>query len=361
MLQAKGHDIRDLTNGSWYLSKENAKDMAEDLSSALESCDREKTVVVLQLYDKAVHVGQDEEGNVTKPFKQGKSFHIKGKHAIIGKETMKDVFHTSTPIIKAAGKIPVILMTPLPTYIVDKCCDDETHITNYKDADYDARLSASMLAICKQLRGLVHFRGWKHVNLVGISAGGETEDDKVEEAVERFTELWGKDPVHPTTRAYALISNGVLSRAVAVHKKQLEKVESELSSKRKLESQSGSDGDDASDWSAGHLARARGDQHSGHGGHCAKGGEKREGSPASQGGLAAIRGRSDGHARCDGLAYISGHRGGQDTYAGHYRVSGDRRGQSGYHGDSSHGSGRWGRKAMRGGRGHRGWRGRYDY
>jgi len=219
-LTGKNVDVRDLTSRGWSLTHESALEMADDLKSAISDCNSETTVVLLQLYDKSVHLGQDPDGTVHRPEKIGHGYHIIGKHLLVGKESFKDIFARSAPIIKAAGKLPVLLLTPLPSYIADKCCGDPGHVTNFGDPDYAEQLRAGMSTLCRQLRGLVHFRGWKNVHSfdtagsIGISAGsGKAGCDSLEEAVTRAVELWGTDPVHPTGRAYAMIGNSALTRA----------------------------------------------------------------------------------------------------------------------------------------------------
>lgn len=49
---------------------------------------------------------------------------------------MKDLFITALPLTKAAGAKKVILMGPMPRYLVAKCCEDASHLTNYDDEDY---------------------------------------------------------------------------------------------------------------------------------------------------------------------------------------------------------------------------------
>jgi len=157
------------------------------------------------------------------------------------------------PIIKAAGSNPVVLMTPLPAYIMEKCCDDMTHITNYRDQDNAKDLSSSMRALCKQLRGLVHYRGWKNVTLFntaaacGLSARSvpENDTDELEDRVNRVLDLWGTDPVHPTGRAYTMITNKLLELVKEAHGKVSEKQQMALErKKRRLSSDKTADSDD---------------------------------------------------------------------------------------------------------------------
>lgn len=99
--------------------------------TAIQGSRGHKTVVILQLYDKMIHLGEEADGTVSKPFKEDNAFHIKGSHVLVGKESMKDIFLMSIPLIKTAGESPVILITPLPSYIMGKCCQNQERVTNF--------------------------------------------------------------------------------------------------------------------------------------------------------------------------------------------------------------------------------------
>jgi hypothetical protein len=49
---------------------------------------------------------------------------------MISKEDMKELFILIIPLIKAAKGMKVIIMGPMPRYLIAKCCDNPGHVTN---------------------------------------------------------------------------------------------------------------------------------------------------------------------------------------------------------------------------------------
>ncbi len=53
---------------------------------------------------------------------------------------MKKALEAFTPLADAAKGARVVLMCPIPRYVRTKCCDDPSHITNFRNEDYEEEL-----------------------------------------------------------------------------------------------------------------------------------------------------------------------------------------------------------------------------
>jgi len=202
--------------------------------------DKDNTVVILQLYDNRTYKGavvRDGELSYHKPFKQDGRFHILGEVNLAGVEVVKDMVTESLPILRALGNTPVIVVTPMMRYMTNTCCVERTHCTNFYKEDYVDTIQRGLSAINRQIRGLLHNKGFKNVRTASVNGfwkKGERGQG----------ELWGDDPVHPTQTAYRLIAEGLAEKGEEMLRTRLE----EKARSRSLEdtrcggSSSGSDG-----------------------------------------------------------------------------------------------------------------------
>ena len=113
------------------------------------------------------------------------------------------------PIIRASRGASLLLIGPLPRYVVGKCCNSTTHITNFDQEDYVGNIRDMVKEVGKQLRNLCHTKRVKEVKilnpavLMGISGSPPPSTDTM-------YELWGHDPVHPKVQAYKLMAERIL-------------------------------------------------------------------------------------------------------------------------------------------------------
>jgi len=219
-LQGMGLDVRDLSDRTWRLDT-GAGDAAEDLRRVLSDVDKDNTVVILQLYDNSTYKGavvREGELSYHKPFKQDGRFHILGEVNLAGVEVVKDMVSESLPILRALGNTPVIVVTPMMRYMTNTCCVERTHCTNFYKEDYVDTIQRGLSAINRQIRGLLHNKGFKNVRTASVNGfwkKGERGQG----------ELWGDDPVHPTQTAYRLIAEGLAEKGEEMLRTRLEEKE----------------------------------------------------------------------------------------------------------------------------------------
>ena len=85
----------------------------------------------------------------------------------------------------------------LQRYVVQKCCGNTGHITNFADPDYGIQIAGAIKKVG------IHLRILKHTRLMGIGGGnGSGKNDS--------SSSWGRDPVHPLDTAYATMARKLL-------------------------------------------------------------------------------------------------------------------------------------------------------
>ena len=75
----------------------------------------------------------------------------------------KQLFETALPINRSCSGSNVILLGPLPRFLLNKCCEDPTHITNFDEKEYLSKMGNDIRDLGKQLRNMGHIRRLKQI------------------------------------------------------------------------------------------------------------------------------------------------------------------------------------------------------
>ena len=120
------------------------------------------------------------------------------------------------PIMRAARGAELLIIGPLPRYLVAECCNDPGHITNFDETGFGAKLCAGVKEVGIHLRSLLHTRRikaakilnpWVLMGLTGSDSGNPLDTLR----------LWGNDPVHPLESAYSKMAISIINVTSVVH------------------------------------------------------------------------------------------------------------------------------------------------
>jgi hypothetical protein len=149
-----GSEVIDLSVPGWLPTKENIAAVATKLASidlTAEDC------IVIDLWSNSVYLGSDDYGYPLKPVRpeiDGK-YHIIGVLQVAPKGIFQRILQDCMPIIDAAAVAVNILAVPLPRYVHEKCCNDDSHLTNFSQADYLDDLGKYVKVIQEGTAGLI--------------------------------------------------------------------------------------------------------------------------------------------------------------------------------------------------------------
>jgi hypothetical protein len=146
-----------VTVPGWTPSPENIKNMV----SIVKEKAADSVAFVFNLFGNSSVRFEQFDGTSALPFKSNGKFHLAGKVVVTPPEIFKKIVENITPILKATGNKPCIILPPLPRYLLSRCCGDTNHCTNANDKDF----SESLLA------GFVHLKNdlIKHLVSLGVT------------------------------------------------------------------------------------------------------------------------------------------------------------------------------------------------
>ncbi len=118
---------------------------------------------------------------------------------MISKEDMKELFILILPLIKAARGLKVIIIRPMPCYLIAKCCENPGHVTNSNTDSYIDGLIQGIKDVYSWINSTIFLRRIKDVKTFNPThaLGFNNYDVNID-----TLELWGENPVHPTPSGY---------------------------------------------------------------------------------------------------------------------------------------------------------------
>jgi hypothetical protein len=111
--------------------------MVSQLKNVLHEEYNGETVIIYQLFNNSCYLSSDEEGNRCLPVKgRDNMYHVPGRLVFASRDEFRGLFTTVLPLLRAGLDNTKVLLSPLMRYIVQKCCEDDTHIINKGLSNY---------------------------------------------------------------------------------------------------------------------------------------------------------------------------------------------------------------------------------
>ena len=96
----------------------------------------------------------------------GRKYHVHGDSVFIPKELQYSTFVLSKPILEAAALHKIILVSHLPRYLHESCCQDASHVSNLGEDDYQPRLEEAVTGCRKNLKDFAFRHGLRNLRVV---------------------------------------------------------------------------------------------------------------------------------------------------------------------------------------------------
>ncbi len=212
-LESANLRVVDSTVSGFCITEQSVADITADLAGKVADLDPSKNIVLVQLLDNSCFECRTPEGDRILPKRGRDGKYVEGRLRMIGKDTLREHFLTLQPQFKVVKNFKVIvLLTPMPRYLWNRCCTDRAHITNSESENFATDMGNSIRELNVNLRNMVFMRKLKGVSVLntvealGISPGGNS--DRLD--LDRILALWGANPVHSTAAAYHLLVEKVM-------------------------------------------------------------------------------------------------------------------------------------------------------
>ena len=111
------------------------------------------------------------------------------------------MYNLLKPVLKAVGGRPMVVITPMPCYLKNRCCSDTDHPTNFREDDYGQEMKAKLFELRVNIRTFLFTDNIRRVAVINPTPIME----KMEQS-----EVWRVDPVHPKAELYKKLASMAL-------------------------------------------------------------------------------------------------------------------------------------------------------
>ncbi len=198
----------DKTSPGWIATSENVEQLVREIGS--ETADT--AAFVFDLLGNCSVRYEQFDGTSSLPFKSNGRFHLGGKVIVTPPEIFKRAVDSVTPIFRACGNKPCIIIPPMPRYVLSHCCGDTGHCTNASDKDYQQKIMMGFWQIrndlIKQLVAM-GIRNFKVMDICCMTACRPTASNT--ERLAELRKVTAKDGVHFIEAGYRNLANRCVS------------------------------------------------------------------------------------------------------------------------------------------------------
>jgi hypothetical protein len=139
-----GLPIINLARPGWILDSAAVSDIAAKVKKHKPG---PGDIVLIDPLSNSVFCGSDDTGNHMEPIKESGTWHITGNLCVRAKSYIRAALSKLKHIFDAAPDSKYIFISPLPRYITEKCCDNDSHIVNFGEAEYTSDISDELRGI----------------------------------------------------------------------------------------------------------------------------------------------------------------------------------------------------------------------
>jgi hypothetical protein len=138
-------------------------------------------------------------------------YHVKGELMVASYEQQTEHFHALKPILDTIGKRPCLIVSPLPSFIIDGCCKDARHVSNRLDPFFQDDQLDQLEGVRRHLKAYMFNHRRANVKIVdpAMELRGLENDD-----------IWFVDPIHPIDPIYRRLAIAVITIAASVNEDQ---------------------------------------------------------------------------------------------------------------------------------------------
>ena len=162
-LSRTGASVSKLIVPAWRAMKSKVTAMADSIKKQLEG-EPNNTVVVLQFLDTSLFMARTEEGGLVPAWKGlDGAYHVDGDSVLVPKELQYNTFQLILPIFEAVGDRKMIIVTPIPRYLLQRCCSDPEYVPNLASEDYRKLLEDAVFDCRKNFKDFAFSKGLRNV------------------------------------------------------------------------------------------------------------------------------------------------------------------------------------------------------
>jgi hypothetical protein len=153
--------------------------------------------------------GTDNKGNPADPEKIERKWHITGELCIRPKDYVKNTLNKLNFIREANPENTIILLVPIPRYVMQNCCENSGHISNRKDPSFELEMMTDLEIV----EDLITAWGQAHcspTHIINFRTVTDEPDANLSNLKIGGISIWlESDPVHASPVLYTALAQAI--------------------------------------------------------------------------------------------------------------------------------------------------------
>jgi hypothetical protein len=194
ILADRGYEVTLVSKPGWRATKGSVAEMVEKVKEALCNISPHD-VVVVQLLDNTSYLARSDEGGdlPIRRYVDG-AFHIEGDLILAGKDRQFMTFQNLEPLLRLLEGWSVFLLTPMPRFLREACCDELEHAPNRYSPGFEEGLRKNLADFRSNHKDFLFTKGFRGFKVIDPSP--------VLHNITGEFNIWGEDPVHSLMEGY---------------------------------------------------------------------------------------------------------------------------------------------------------------
>jgi hypothetical protein len=195
--EERGYAVTRICTPGWKPTTQSVQAILPKVSEAVKNLG-EDDIILIQALDNAAFFSQTEDGgDVPVQRCSDNKYHVEGDLGVASKERQQRLFCVIEPLLRLLDKLKVILVTPMPRWLYESCCDSADHAVNRTEDGFEAMMRAALKEFRINFKNFAFLKNLR-LKVLDPSPCLPLVDDNGED-------VWGTDPVHPLPHGFRLL------------------------------------------------------------------------------------------------------------------------------------------------------------
>jgi hypothetical protein len=205
-LAEKGHNVINLAKPGWKFDDATAGEISQKLQYYGAGKD---DFLVIDPLSNSIFCGSDNGGNLLDPVKESGTWHVPGSITVRSKPYLKQMIQKLKITLEHCSECKIVLLVPIPRYVVASCCENPEHVSNRLDRDFTTEISGEMERVEEMHDAWA--QSWTALAMVlGYRAVTDDPEAPLADLTVSATSVWLEaDPVHAAPELYAALATAV--------------------------------------------------------------------------------------------------------------------------------------------------------
>jgi hypothetical protein len=195
--EERGYAVNRICTPGWKPTSQSVQAILPKVSEVLKNLAEDDIILIQALNNTAYYSQTKDGGDVPVQRCSDNRFHVEGDLGVASKERQQRIFLVIEPLLRLLDKLKVILVTPMPRWLYESCCESADHAANRTEDGFEEKMRAALREFRINFKNFAFLKNFR-IKVLDPSPCLPLVDDNGED-------VWGSDPMHPLPQEFRLL------------------------------------------------------------------------------------------------------------------------------------------------------------